>query len=51
MAEKLVFVLYADELKSQFPGWPELMNLAVKFDSESNQTPFLLFRKKKLIPN
>ena len=47
MTEKLVFVLYADELKSQFNMWPENMNLAVKYDSESNQTPFLLFRKEE----
>ena len=47
MTEKLVFILQSDELMNLFIGWPEKVNLAVKFDETSDQTPFLLFRTEE----
>ena len=47
MAENFVFVLHPDELASHIGRWKEKVFLAVHFNSEDDESSFLLFREEE----
>lgn len=49
MAENFVFVLNPDELEAHFGSWPAKVHLGIHYNSEDDESSFLLFREEEFV--